>query len=773
MARTKVRQLTHTIHLPPAQSELYDGPKAEWLRDVLEYLPNLQSLIVSELPFFDHSALIALRYHGNARDSPSTNGFPTYPLRLLIGTKCANTTSSGLAEALLHLPNLTFLDLSDTTPAKDRNVLSSFRFMRGLKVLKLRHLGLRDDDIEALAPGLNLKIRSLDVRDNRLTDRSIRSLLTHCFHTTNNIHAVYRRASIARQADEDWPSGGPPVHTRILEEFRGDDLDERLVKKLTGAVVGRLASEDLPQSGLSHLYIANNHITMEGVAAVVRTENLHVLDAGSVDTIKALGYRRPLDASISRNSVIPGAEKLVPVLEDHARANLTSLRIHHALVTSPAAQNDDIATWELAGTEVTRAAFLPELETSGHTTRHEISSRDQIPNELDAELPVYELAGSTPAHCYEMPAAPVQGTQPLACDTESAMLEVGSPEVRTGASFAPEVVVCETEQTSTPTVPAFTDPWGSSAAESINSPSQEQQTSKFEEDTATAIAKIVARRQELRHGVKDAARGLLPGMIPSLQTLVLTDIPTTDDPNNTIVTALKHFVSECALETHLASTQACLEEPSLYMPGEPRSSHQQYRANELFGLRHIVLEIASEQQPTLRPRSMSNNSLPLPGPSSSLGHRFKAFDQRNRSSTGDPDTEQFWSAQEDDFTFFGEEECGLPVRDPNLRVPRSVMGQKMAVVEPDGHVGSSPLSSPAPSRLEIPSIRKSGNRMNVVSELAKWRADRKETARRFGGNGIFVEGYWKGDIKVVRPHGCNKGFVDWYGNYFERSYYYP
>jgi len=45
-ARRSTRELTHTLRLPPAHAELYDGPRAEWLRDILLRLPRLQSLIV-------------------------------------------------------------------------------------------------------------------------------------------------------------------------------------------------------------------------------------------------------------------------------------------------------------------------------------------------------------------------------------------------------------------------------------------------------------------------------------------------------------------------------------------------------------------------------------------------------------------------------------------------------------------------------------------------------------------------------------------------------
>jgi len=45
-ARLSTRELTHTLHLPPAHAEIYDGPHSNWVQNLLERLPKLQSLIV-------------------------------------------------------------------------------------------------------------------------------------------------------------------------------------------------------------------------------------------------------------------------------------------------------------------------------------------------------------------------------------------------------------------------------------------------------------------------------------------------------------------------------------------------------------------------------------------------------------------------------------------------------------------------------------------------------------------------------------------------------
>jgi len=97
--------------------------------------------------------------------------------------------------------------------------------------------------------------------------------------------------------------------------------------------------------------------------------------------------------------------------------------------------------------------------------------------------------------------------------------------------------------------------------------------------------------------------------------------------------------------------------------------------------------------------------------------------------------------------------------------------------------------------------------MDLILELAKWRKERKAAYEeaffrwRAAQNGLlqrgtlsrsigemldnatmrdnwdmpFVEGHWKGEIKVIRnsaPKG-RTGVVDVYGNYFEKGYLYP
>ena len=864
-ARYEVRQLTHTLHLPPAQSELYDGPHPAWLRDVLEQLPHLQSLVVSQLPFFDHGALLALRQPSRARqqrhgaDGGSPEKYvPTYPLRLLGATACGNTTSAGLATALPLWPGLVFLDLSGTLAARDAAVLASLRVMPGLQVLKLRAIQLRDVDVEVLAAAVGIRVRSLDVRDNRLTDASVRTLLEKCCHPTRDVHAAQSRLAMERSAvDEDWPTGCPRPDPHVLSQFRGDDMDARFVRRLTRAVVGRIPTEDLPPPGLTHLYISDNYITVEALARLLRTENLHVLDAGAADTARAIGRKRSSTVSVTHFELesLPRAENLVPALETAASRNLTYLRLHHSVVTEAALSKDDlpISAVELDGEDV-----RPELESS-EAQRYEAEGDTALTLEIGDSVPVYELSAdpasphseraSDPLQIVVSPAVdhapppPFDSFKPLEVNRDPALApevaddppDIEEPVVLTPTGLgniaqAVNGVPSNDEGLPTPVIKAPTG--GSGSPLSALAP-KDAAVARSEAARET-IGKLEAQRREVRHGVRDHSRGLLPGLVPGMRTLVLVEVPTyTTNPH--VVANLRAFITDCAREAYLATTQAWLEsQPFEHAPNishlqRTRTSLYTERARALFALQRIVLEMAPVSSATASTIDGPTASRPPAATSPRSPHSpFPPFhtaapshasyprgyssawrspvrqQQKNYSSTEDPDTEAFWQAQEHDFSFFGDEECGLPASD--ARVPLSALTEKVALAtdgdDDGGALGTAPAptqpvqqqdSSSRPRSLSTLSLspvtsantlrpetagdgREEPRTLDVVAELARWRADRKAVWERVAKDGGFVEGYWPGEVRVVRPpppslKAMGNGGVDCYGNYFEKGVY--
>ena len=754
--RLSVRELTHTLHLPPAQSEIYDGPRPEWLRDVLEQLPNLQSLVVSRLPFFDHMALLTLRNQGVGRRDTLQPAGSSLSLRLLIATHCQNTTSQGLAEALGHFPHLAFLDLSNTLAARDKTVLSRLETLPLIQVLKLRSINLKDDDIEILAEAIGVRVRSLDVQGNHLTDHSVRKLLGTCFQDGDATNGLLNDAShtSSNLAVEDWPSGFVRPDPAILDEFRDANYDERFVRRLTSGILSRLPYEDLPPSGITHLYIADNNLTVEGLASLVRSKKLHVLDAGSPNQGSILNRpRAPSSTSTphphddNRPVRIPGVEKLTPILGKYGY-NMTSLRLHHALITeaAPHLTEDSIKACELSADEISRQ----ELGSPMPAPPAEL---DAAVHEMDATPPLYELEPRHPVPRFELPGdstrvvvVPPMGAKPSLTKEES------EPEARRDGVFAPEVVVKGSSEDEKPPVLTATG-FLNGMAQAMNGVTNPQPlegmrtkagtTGAGQDGPAMQLALIERQRQELRTNRLEKPHGLIPGMMPKLRTLTLTEVPA-HVRSGRIHEQLLQFIKDCASENELATLQAHLEPSSVRKPGERQSKHHRRGAREIFALKHIILEMAPNQS-SLSPQSA----------------RTSRFSRNTKSSTEDADSEALWSAAENDFTFFDDdEECGLPFAETSSHIPHSVLSEKMVLPSNDARVDKLPtLQRPLQKDPMI----------DVVQELARFRRERKTAyGKAIERNIPYVEGYWPGEVKIVRGHHIG-GNTDYYGNIFERT----
>ncbi|KAI4151410.1 MAG: hypothetical protein LQ340_003518, partial [Diploschistes diacapsis] len=465
--------------------------------------------------------------------SSNPDDVPTFPLRLLIATQCLNATSAGLSEALLRWPNLVFLDLSGTYPARDANVLHSLGHMTALQVLKIRQIGLRDVGCEILADAVGTRIRSLDVRGNGLTDESVRTLLAKCFHQTRDIHTAQRRAFEAAAENEDWPTGLARSDPVVLDQFRGDDLDQRFTKRLSQAAAGRIPTEDLPATGITHLYITNNLITIEGVASLVKTKNLHVLDAGDIATTKALGRARTLSSlssPVAPPFLGPGVEKLTGVLEKFGAVNLTSLRLHHAVLTTPAnTQEEDLAELDSRSPSNPSHEHEREIEsTGGSSARQELPTNRDHQADIDSDAPVYELANTAPTPRYELSAESTQDIVSPVADERSFPSDMPPPPPLDYSGSTPEADL-EADDGLTPRPTSLNNfvqginsiPPSRTASTNISNLSvKEPLTSN---SAPSLLTRLISRRNSLRYAGRDPNRGLLPGRLPSLRTLTLTE----------------------------------------------------------------------------------------------------------------------------------------------------------------------------------------------------------------------------------------------------------
>lgn len=755
--------------------------------------------MVSKLPFFDHNAMIALKSHK----------YIQYNVRLLLADHEPNTTSSSLAETLVRFPLLTFLDLSYTKSARDRSVLSSISQLEHLQVLKLRGIGLKDHDAEFLANAIGTRVRFLDLRNNLLTDMSVRSLLQASFPSPSQ--------STQQQPSRRTGTSPDPFSQSIRmgesDFLRSPLLDEQIIKLLVQPISSNPWVEDLPRTGVTHLYIANNQITVEGVASLLASSRLHALDAGTVHTADLI-HKKTLSPKAGR---YPGAEKLVPLLGNLAGENLTYFRANHAVLTAEPPAKDVASTTE----------FLPELPSDDVSREFELDASQEVHEMTGAEIPVFELADTSISD-----ASSSKETITLARPHHSAAYEDEAlPSVRRGSAFAPEVISPSRYEGNgndsaslSHSVSLGSSDWGIRRKNTVSSVSTSAYSITLGPDTlgsisiaqcsspisgddprAQSIQELISKRPRnqsipLRGGKESRFPYLHPSHVPHLETLVLTDVPSHIPPNSPVLYTLKRFITACSNEALLATLQAG-SDYSL-PPGKARLQAEQQRSRSLFGLRRIILEITptdtSTRLTTWKPASQYNGI--------------------SNSSTGDRDSENLWAAATEDFSFFGEEECGIPENDPGKYFPMAVLNEKVSLMPSDDDSTYSGKESPLPrdvSRQGMTSVPgrtpsplgRDGSpegelvqNLDVVAELAAFRRAKKaeyeqvvrrERGRRSTmGSGMssllpvsapqisiahFVEGHWKGEVKVVRnptPKG-RSGTVDMYGNYFEKGYLYP
>lgn len=753
-ARLLVRSLTHTLHLPPAHAELYDGPHAEWLRDILERLPNLQSLIVKGLPFFDHAALQALRSDRPKLQSinghlESTNTsimstqappapLPTFGLRLLDASQCINVTPHALAQALKRFDSLMYLDLSYTNAARDAAVLSVLRYFHGLQILRLRGLNLKDEDLNVLTQAIGVRVRSLDLRDNGITDRGVRMLVDRCFLLRRGYREEGRSAI---SPSERSPALLPYLGTEMLGIYQGEDFEGYLHDAFTSSFVSRLAIEDAPEGGITHLYIANNHLTVEGLSGLIRCGRLHVLDAGTVES----GLPRQISLSDADerdfNYSLPGVAKLTPVLYGHAADHMSFLRVDHSIITkdAPNAHPEEIVEGraELCGT------CIPDLP------------RDAF--ELEDSAAVFEMpAQQTPR--YELEADPMQVVASPATDdllASSSAEGIPGVQARRGSAFAPEVAT----GTFSPADSAFTET-GCTALINPVSPYNDFFISPRLPRSGTlptlpdglsgrprSYSSAVTERKARLNAYTSQKHNLHPAMLPHLSTLVLTAVPTST-PDKETSERLIQFIKLCAEESSLAKQQAKLDW-SLPPGRKGQASALRQSAHKIFALKQLVLEMA-------------------PAGSGRLHEKASPWQHNStRSMTEDRDSEALWSAAETDFSFFGKgEECGLPRRESGLSATLGLFDEKEVNLD----------QAPEAQQIPMQKEHESDCLYDTVSVLSAFRKERKacwQTTKDSNVRDVEIDGYWPGLVRVVwRSVSVNRmgeiGEMDHYGNRFSR-----
>jgi Leucine-rich repeat (LRR) protein len=708
--------------------------------------------MVNGLPFFDHAALLTLRHASPWWNAHRRTAFPVFGLRLLDASGCTNATSTGLAEALPHFPDLVSLDLSRTPGARSEVVLSKLQYLRSLRVLNLEGLGLKDTDFSVVATSIGTRVRSLNVSGNHLTDASARLLLEHC------LKEVPVQEHVAR-------TPLPPVeHGRLSgdpDEYQSEDLVSHLRQRLTRGFAGRLAIEESRHIGITHLYLSRNSVTVEGISGLLRSKRLRVLDVGVLPAVLTSLVRRTWDNEDGEDSMeLPGVAKMTPVLSDFAAARLRYLRVNYEIVTEDAP---------------TEALPSPRAELDGNlgrytpTNAHELETpQHRIPIELDnversTSIPelssinnaVSELPGSS-AFPVELPGSfpiePLPAKRQSSNLTRTPSIKVTSePQVvKRGAAYAPEPVLVDSPMPPvSPLLPGNENrrPFSTGGSTldhgSALSPILASSRSSVSSETlgrrsrhnSTHFVEDRQARLELRQSQENR---LHPGMLPKVHTLVLTDVPTSsNDPD--LVHRLIQYIKDAAEEAWIAKKRA--KHTYMLPPGRSRNVAEREHARGLFALKRIIFEMAP---PQVQHKKISTS--------------WRAYP--SKSSTEDADSEAFWEAATHDFSFFDDEECGVPTREPGRGLPLAAMGGLELAVQHHA-------PPPRPRKIE-PAMQP---QLDVAAEIGKFRRARKAVYNNLlimGEADPEVEGYWPGDVTVVRkPADEDAGELDCYGNRYQ------
>ncbi|KAF2751934.1 hypothetical protein M011DRAFT_9964 [Sporormia fimetaria CBS 119925] len=361
-ARSFVRQWTHTLQISPSNDESYGYPPSTWLRDVLDWLPGLQSLVVHGVPFFDHASLLNLR-----NPSPNSSG---YGIRLLDASNCINATSSGLLKALQCLPNLVYLDLSHTPAVKGHSVLLQLGRLRTLRVLKLASLSLKHNDIAILAATVQRGVRSLDLRNNELTDASVRLIRDRCFGVNDD----------------------PLVPTAETQDV---DLEKHIRTRLAQGHVGSLSVEDQFDGGVTHLYVAGNCITAASAADLLEPGRLHALDVG--DLCPPTGPPWIVHSEGAAPDPMSGARRLGELLFGPGSGRLKYLRISHSVVTT------DFSRW-MSSSRLSPSENRgdPPIYTPSPSSRHHLAIFNSLYSLTLTSIPSHTTDHSIPANLKDL-----------------------------------------------------------------------------------------------------------------------------------------------------------------------------------------------------------------------------------------------------------------------------------------------------------------------------------------------------------------------------------
>lgn len=343
---------------------------SESFKNLLEIFPNLICLLVDGHPELDPGSLS--RTNAEARALTS--------LQLFDVARCPQELTPKLFSSP-YFRELVYLDVSYVPGSVKSAVLSSLNphYLPELRILKVRGREVDDTSAISLFQSFGRQLWSLDLSDNKLTDRIVDDLISHCFSSVTfhsdahfqkegklvlpqNIgNAIYgplefineSGSSLTYSHPERYLADAPVYSSRAdhaeaqewqtvradgLGRLKKDDADTIKLQLLgealtstTGIYMGLDTRLHTGTSGLSHLYLNQNRLTSSGLGKLLRASQ------GRLEHFECdFCLHTPPFSQHSRYKKAPqvigqigSAYLLRPVIS----SNLRSVRVHHSLIT--------------------------------------------------------------------------------------------------------------------------------------------------------------------------------------------------------------------------------------------------------------------------------------------------------------------------------------------------------------------------------------------------------------------------------------------------------
>jgi hypothetical protein len=245
---------------------------------------------------------------------------------------------------------LLYLDVS-WTKQKPEDLLT-LALPQQLKILKMRGLSLRTKDIAHLLYKLKLRLFSLDLAYNDLTDEVIPLLLANNFlpalekrpdtlpringqpstHTSRYLEdapAYRERADPTEEQENAIAEGRIPLRADNVDGVFDHLLENEHAKFIRGPNWMPPAGGSLmQQTGLTHLYLSNNRLTSQALEVLLSgTNRLQLLDFGSAE------QPRHQVGSKYKSVLAYNQANTLKLLKPSVSQRLESLRVHHSVVT--------------------------------------------------------------------------------------------------------------------------------------------------------------------------------------------------------------------------------------------------------------------------------------------------------------------------------------------------------------------------------------------------------------------------------------------------------